>query len=123
MSFDVGLLDWVTEALEPIGAVTMRRMMGAATLYCDGAVFAVIDGDEIWFKGDAQSAAEWDAAGCERFVVGEKGGEPVTMNYRRGPADVYDDADAMRGWAALAIEAGQRAAAKKKPRKARAVPA
>jgi DNA transformation protein len=38
------------------------------------------------------------------------------MNYRRAPDDVYDDADAMREWAALGIAAGLRAP-KKKPRK------
>ena len=38
------------------------------------------------------------------------------MNYRRAPQDVYDDPDAMRRWAALAVEAGLRGAAKKRPR-------
>ena len=34
------------------------------------------------------------------------------MNYRRAPADVYDDAEAMQRWArAGAVEAGDRAAA------------
>ena len=49
------------EALEPLGAVTMRKMMGAATLYLDGTIFAVLDEGEIWFKADAESAAIWDA--------------------------------------------------------------
>ena len=30
------------------------------------------------------------------------------MNYRRAPSDVYDDAEAMQRWAALAVEAGRR---------------
>jgi DNA transformation protein len=42
------------------------------------------------------------------------------MNYRRAPTDVYDDAEAMQRWAGLALEAGTRAATKKKPRKAKA---
>jgi DNA transformation protein len=115
MAFDAGIVEWVTEALEPIGAVTMRRMMGAATLYCDGVIFAVVE-DELWFKGDAESAGFWDAAGCDRFTFTEKDGTVQTMNYRRAPADVYDDADAMREWAAHAIAAGQRGAAKKRKR-------
>ena len=32
MSFDEGLYAWVQDALEPLGAVTMRKMMGGATL-------------------------------------------------------------------------------------------
>lgn len=115
MAYDEGLVEWAAEALDPLGSITMRKMMGCATLYCDGAIFAVIEDDEIWFKADAESNAAWDAAGCERFQLTEKSGKIETMNYRRAPADVYDDPEAMREWAALAIAAGQRAP--RKPRK------
>ena len=116
MSVDEGLFAWVQEALEPLGAVTMRKMMGAAVLYCDGIVFAVLD-EEIWFKADADSAANWDEAGCARFTFTGKDGRVETMNYRRAPSDVYDDPDAMQRWATLALEAGGRGAAKRKPRR------
>ena len=117
MSIDEGLIEWVKEALEPLGVVTMRKMMGAATLYLDGAIFAVQDDGEIWFKADAESAAIWDEAGCERFSFTEKDGTVQTMNYRRAPSDVYDDAEAMQRWASLAVEAGLRGAAKKRPKR------
>lgn len=118
MAFDAGIVDWVTEAMAPVGAVTLRRMMGAAVLYCDGIVFAVVD-DALWLKGDAASAAEWDAAGCERFAFTGKDGETQTMNYRRAPDACYDEADDLRRWAGLALAAGQRAAAARKPRSPR----
>ena len=117
MSFDEGLYAWVQEALAPLGAVTMRKMMGGATLYLDGTVFAILDEGEIWFKADAETDAVWDAAGCERFSVTFRDGRIDTMNYRRGPLDVYDDPEAMQRSAALAAEAGLRAAAKKRPRR------
>jgi DNA transformation protein len=117
MSFDEGLYAWAQEALEPLGAVTMRKMMGGATLYLDGTIFAILDEGEIWFKSDAESDAIWDGQGCERFSMTFKDGRVDTMNYRRGPLDVYDDREAMQRWAALAVEAGRRGAAKKKPRR------
>lgn len=107
MAADPVLIDWVAEALEPIGTVTHRRMMGGATLYLDGTIFAIVAADALWFKSDAESDAVWDAAGRDRFTV-EMRGKPASMNYRRAPDDVYDDADAMRQWAALAVAAGQR---------------
>ena len=116
MNADEGLFAWVQEALEPLGTVTMRKMMGAAVLYLDGIIFAVLD-DEMWFKADAESAALWDEAGCERFTFTAKDGRTETMNYRRAPPDTYDDAEAMQRWARLALEAGTRGAAKKKPRR------
>ena len=39
------------------------------------------------------------------------------MNYRHAPSDVYDDAEALQHWAGLAVEAGLRSAAKKRPKK------
>ena len=70
----------------------------------------------LWFKADAVSDAVWDAAGCERFTY-DMDGKIGTMNYRRAPDDVYDDADELRRWAALALEAGHRAPKKAKARK------
>ena len=122
MSVDEGLPAWTRQALEPAGAVTMRKMMGGGTLYLDGTVFAILDEGEIWFKADAETDAQWDAAGCARFTYALKDGSVGTMNYRRGPQDVYDDPDAMRRWASLAVEAGLRGAAKKKPRSSGARP-
>jgi DNA transformation protein and related proteins len=138
MSVDQGLIEWVRECLgrdapraslrgpgdlspkhlEPIGVVTMRRMMGAATLYLDGTIFAVQDDGELWFKADGESDAIWDEAGCDRFTFTGKDGRKEVMNYRRAPSDVYDDPDEMRRWAQLAVEAGLRGAAKKRPKKA-----
>ena len=114
MSFDEGLLDWVREALEPLGNVSFRRMMGGATLYLDGTIFAILDEDEIWFKADEETNPIWDAEGRERFTVTFKDGTIDRMNYRRGPTDVYDDPDAMRRWASLALEAGARRPVKRK---------
>jgi DNA transformation protein len=116
MSYDAGLYGWVQEALEPLGTVSMRRMMGGATLYLDGTVFAILDEGEIWFKADGESDAVWDEEGCERFTFEMGEGKTGSMNYRRAPLDVYDDPDAVRRWARLGLEAGLRAAAKKKPK-------
>ncbi|QPQ54742.1 TfoX/Sxy family protein [Allosphingosinicella flava] len=117
MSVDEGFVDWVREAVAPLGGLGVRKMMGGASLYIDGTIFAILDEGEIWFKADAESDALWDEEGCARFTVTMKDGKTGTMNYRRGPADVYDDADAMLRWARLGLEAGVRGAAKKKPKK------
>ena len=113
MAVDEGLIAWVEEAMAPLGTVTGRAMMGGRTLYCDGTVFAILGLDALWFKADAQTDAQWDAAGCERFTY-ERDGGTASMNYRRAPDDCYDDADALRGWAALALAAGRRAPAKRR---------
>jgi DNA transformation protein and related proteins len=112
MSVDAGLIEWIAEACEPMGTFSKRAMMGGATLYLDGTVFAIVDDDALWFKSDTVSDAIWDAEGCVRFTF-DMGGKTGSMNYRRAPDDVYDDADAMRHWAGLGLEAGRRAPPKK----------
>ena len=115
MAADAGLIAWVEEAMAPIGTLTKRAMMGGATLYVDGTIFAIVAAEGgLWLKADAASDAEWDAAGCERFSYIFDDGRTGTMNYRRAPDDVYDDADELRRWAILALAAGHRAPKKAK---------
>jgi DNA transformation protein len=118
MALDERLIAWVGEAMAPLGTIAKRAMMGGATLYCDGTIFALIGSQgSLWFKADAESDATWDAAGCERFSYTFDDGRTGTMNYRRAPDDVYDDAEAFREWASLALAAGHRA-----PKKAKGAP-
>ena len=114
MAVDPGLLAWVEETLAPVGNMTKRAMMGGATLYLDGTIFAIVGDDLVWFKADAESDAVWDAAGCVRFTYEMGEGRTGSMNYRRAPDDVYDDADALREWAMLGVAAGARAPVKRK---------
>jgi DNA transformation protein len=111
---DEGLADWVEEAVAPLGTVTRKRLFGGAAIYCDGVAFAILAFDALWFKADGESDAAWDAIAAPRFTVEREGRKTQSMNYRRAPDEVYDDADALRDWAALAIAAGQRAPIKRK---------
>jgi DNA transformation protein len=117
MAVDAGLIDWVAETMAPVGSVTSRRMMGGATLYVDGTVFAIVGDDALWFKADVVSDPEWDAAECPRFSFQMGEGRTGTMNYRRAPDDCYDDADTLRRWGVLGLAAGQRGPKKAKARK------
>ena len=114
MAVDEGLYAWVEEALEPLGALTMRKMMGGATLYLDGTIFAIMVDGELWLKAVSETNAIWDAEGSERFSVTFKDGTVDRMNYRRAPQDVYDDREVMQRWAALALEAGARRPVRKR---------
>jgi len=114
---DNDLIDWLADELAPLGDLSSRAMMGGRTLYLDGIVFAIIADGDLWFKADAVSDAAWDTAERPRFTYTMGEGRTGTMNYRRAPDEVHDDADALRRWAALALEAGRRGPAKKAPKK------
>lgn len=111
MAVDQGLVEWVKEAMEPLGTVTSKRLFGGAALYLDGLAFAILAFDALWLKADAESAAEW--GDTPRFSVTRDDGKVQSLNYRRAPDETYDDADELRRWALLAVEAARRAPAKK----------
>jgi DNA transformation protein len=79
MAIDEGLLAWVEEALEPMGRVSMRKMMGGATLYLDGVIFAIMVDGELWLKSDAEADPVWDGVSRERFTVTFKDGTVDSM--------------------------------------------
>lgn len=115
MAIDAALIDWIAECTAPLGVLTKRAMMGGATLYLDGQVFAILTSDGVLrFKADAVSDAIWDAEGADRFTFTFDDGRVSSMNYRRAPDDVFDDSDAMLRWARLGLEAGLRAPKKMK---------
>ena len=116
MAVDAGLVAWVADAMEGIGTVRSRAMMGGATLSCDGTPFALIADDTLWLKADAVSDATWNAVGCPRFTYAMRDGKTGSMNYRRAPDETYDDADALRDWGRLALEAALRAPRRTKGR-------
>ena len=122
MSFDEGLYAWVQEALEPLGAVTMRKMMGGATLYLDGTIFAILDEDEIWFKADAESRRDLGRGGLRalhRHLQGRQGRHdelPPRADRRlrrcRGDAALGARSRSRRGSAAARRRSGRRRSAK-----------
>lgn len=119
MSIDEGLYAWIEEALEPMGGLSLRKMMGGATLYLDGIIFAIMVDGELWLKSDAEADPVWDTISRERFTVTFKDGTLDSMNYRRAPSDIYDDADELQRWVSVSLEAGRRRVVKK-PRRAAA---
>jgi len=111
---DNSLVEWVSEALDAEGALSARKMFGGLALYLDGRIFAMIADAILWFKCDAVSNPIWEAEGCSLFTYDFGDGKMAgTMNYRRAPDEVYDDAEAMRRWAELGLAAALRAPQKK----------
>lgn len=117
MRADEGFLEWLRELLEPIGRVGLRRMFGGHGLYLDGLFVAIVVDGRPYFKVDADSQADFVAAGCAPFVY-ESGGKRVEMSYWSVPESALDSAEDMRPWARRAIAAALRKPAVKAAKKA-----
>ena len=106
--------EFIKDLFSPFGEITIRKMFGGAGVYCDGAFFAIIGDDDLWLKVDDVSRAEFEAAGLAPFEV-EMNGKVGTMSYYNAPEEIFDDNDALRHWAGLALAAAARN--KKLPKK------
>jgi DNA transformation protein and related proteins len=100
------------ELLSPLGPVRSRRMFGGRGLYIDEVFVAIIAGEQLYLKTDAQSRPAFEAVGAApfRFV---KEGESISTAYLQPPEEAMESPALMQPWARLALQAALRAQAAK----------
>ena len=114
--------NYCCDLLRPAGPCVAKRMFGGYGISTDGLTIAILtdlgDGEKLWLKGNEATRSRYEAAGCQIFTYAAKG-VPRSMNYFSSPEDAMDSPDAMRPWAAMALECALRARAAKptSPRK------
>jgi DNA transformation protein len=106
------LVDHCRELLAPLGAVRVRRMFGGHGFYIDDLFVALIAGERLYLKTDAQSRPLFEAAGCEPFVF-DSAGKQVSISYFSAPEEAMESPPLMQPWARHALSAALRARAAK----------
>ena len=108
--------NYCCELLASAGRCMPKRMFGGFGISTDGLTIAILadlgDGEKLWLKGDDSTRSRYEAAGCKIFTYPMKG-VPRSMNYFSAPEEAMDSNDAMRPWAALALDCALRARAGK----------
>lgn len=110
---------WLEERFAPLGPLNRKRLFGGVCFYVEDAMFAVVLMDTLYFKSDGETAAAFDAEGCEPFRYEKQGGMTVVNAFRRCPDSALDDDEALVDWARVGLAAGRRAAAEKARKAAR----
>jgi DNA transformation protein len=95
---------------EPFGSVTVKRMFGGSGIYAEGLCFAIEADSEVFLKTDALSRPDFSAADSAPFTYVAKGKSRPT-SYWSLPAIAHDEADDLRRWARMGLDAARRAAA------------
>lgn len=100
--------DYVVEQLGRCApAVRFKRMFGGGGLYSQDRIFALLDDDTLYLKGDAASRERYLAAGMLPF---SPFGDPAqVMAYYAVAGDVLEDVEQLQPWVALALEVAGRA--------------
>ena len=119
MTASAPYIEWLKDVLRPLGAIAVRRMFSGAGVYCDGVMFAIINGDQLYLKTDSVGAAAFAAEGQSPFVYATKRGSGQLKSYWQAPDRLSDDSDDLIAWARRALVIARRAAADAATKKAR----
>jgi DNA transformation protein and related proteins len=108
--------DYCCDLLAGVGPCVAKRMFGGWGVSVDGMSIAwLLDlgkGDKLWLKANAETAAQFRAAGCEQFQYEAKG-QVKSVNYFAAPEEAMESAPLMLPWARLALQAALVAQASK----------
>jgi DNA transformation protein and related proteins len=88
-------------------------MFGGLGIYSEGAFFAVVDDDILYFKVDDATRPEYEAMGSEPFRPNND--EPPSKSYYTVPGDVLEDPERLAAWARQSVAVARAKAAAKKP--------
>ena len=112
MPTNIDFANYCCDLLASAGRCIPKRMFGGYAISTDGLTIAVIanlgNGEKLWLKGDDSTRSRYEAAGCKIFTYTGKGVQR-SMNYFSSPEEAMDSPDAMRPWAALALDCALRA--------------
>lgn len=97
-------IEHVRELLSGLGPVVARRMFGGWGLSVDGMNIGIVAWDTLYLKTNAETEAQWLAAGARPFVYEAKG-KPMTLRYHTAPEDAMESPALMLPWARLALQA------------------
>lgn len=111
------------ELLDGVGPCIFKRMFGGYGISAAGMTFALVadlgSGEKLWLKADADTRAQFESAGCERFSYSvNKHGQQAThsLNYYSAPEEAMESAGLMLPWARLAFACATKARSAQKPR-------
>lgn len=91
--------EFIRDLFAPLGAITMRPMMGGLCVYSEGKIFAILgEEDQIYIKATDQLAADMAAEGCLKFSFTRKDGSVASMGYWTLPDAALDDPEIACHW-------------------------
>jgi DNA transformation protein and related proteins len=124
MAISKDFADYCCELLSGIGSPVAKRMFGGWGISVDGMSVAWLldlsdkgtgSNEKLYLKASNETRAQYEAAGCQRFVYDVKG-VPKSVNYYAAPDEAMESPDTMLPWARLAFSCALEAKSKAKPK-------
>ncbi|MBI5264911.1 MAG: TfoX/Sxy family protein [Bradyrhizobium sp.] len=106
--------EFLIDLFADFGPVTIRRMFSGYGISVDGTNFALALRAGLYFRADQETIPDYEAEGSQPFQYQTRAKAVVVNSYWQLPARLFDDSEALAGWARAALAAAQRAALKKR---------
>jgi DNA transformation protein and related proteins len=113
--------DFLIDLFADFGPVTIRRMFSGFGISADGTNFALALRSGLYFRADEQTIPRFEAEGSKPFQYQTRTKTVTVASYWELPARLFDDPEALTGWARAALAAAERAALAKGRKKRKAV--
>ncbi len=97
---------FVEGQLGQIVGITSRAMFGGVGLYGDGLFFAIIAGEQVYFKVDDSNRSDYEQRGWAAF---HPFGDDRVMQYYEIPLELLESPPRLRPWVEKAIETARAA--------------
>ncbi len=82
--------------------ITPRAMMGAYILYYEGKAFAIVEYDQVYFKGSKELISWYLERGSKQFTYAKEG-KDTHLYYFLVPPIVYEDKENREVWLEVAL--------------------
>jgi DNA transformation protein len=106
--------EFLRDQLTPLGRVTLRRMFGNTSLFCDGLMFGIVADDTLYLRIDDHNQADFKEAGTISPFSYDKQGRSIDLAFWCAPEGLLDEPDELVTWAQNALAAARRVAAKRR---------
>jgi TfoX/Sxy family transcriptional regulator of competence genes len=82
--------------------ITARAMMGSHVLYYEGKAFAIVEKDELYFKGSKELTSWYLERESKQFGY-QKEGKEAHLYYFLVPQEVYEEKNSREEWLDVAL--------------------
>jgi DNA transformation protein len=111
--------DFLIDLFADFGPVTIRRMFSGFGISADGTNFALALRGSLYLRADGETISRFEAEGSKPFQYQTRTKTVTIASYWQLPERLYDDPEELTGWARAALAAAERAALRKRPKKAK----
>lgn len=88
--------DYILDQLRLLDGISVRRMFGGYGFYLNGKFFAILSGDQLYFKTNKETREKYENKGSVPFQPSSK---QKLKNYYEVPPEIVEDLHELKEWA------------------------